>query len=241
MAIIPNITRADYDAMLGLNWSKLKRGIGRTAAHINADPGGDKPAYKFGRAFHHAVLQPELFAQWSVVPGKTTTKPDSITESEQHDIQCMAQAAYEFHGGRVTHQEVAVTWDYAGHKCKALIDGVLDGRLLDLKSTQNAEPGAFKGEVFKYKYHGQMAWYSAGLAANGMPMPACILAVEKSAPYSAGLYNLDPAWIDLGRALYDEALTALAEGKTHYGELDLEVPEWAQPSLTINEDGGVDV
>lgn len=244
MAVIKNITRPEYDALPGLNWSTLKAGIGRTAAHILAarDNREDKPAFKFGRAFHHAVLQPDLFPTWTVVPGKTTTKPDSITEKERDDIQAMAQNAYDLHDGQITHQECALTWTYAGHECKALIDGLLHRRLVDAKSTQNAEPGAFKGEIFKFKYHGQAAWYLSGLAANGIDVEgASLLAVEKSAPYSAGLYRLLPTWIELGRALYDEALTALAEGKHGYGEQDLDAPEWAQPGLTINDEGGVDL
>lgn len=241
MAIHPGILRAAYDALPGINWSKAKRGIGKTAAHITAPSGGDKPAYKFGRAFHHAVLQPELFGGWKVVAGKTTTKPGAITESERADIEAMAANAGDLHGGHLSHLECAVTWKHAGRDCKALIDGLWKQTwLMDLKSTQNADPAAFRGEVFKFKYHGQAAWYLDGLAANGIKLQgAALLAVEKTAPHAAGFYFLSDEWIDLGRAVYEEALAVLDAGKTGYGCQDLDVPDWAQPGLTENEDGEI--
>ena len=243
MAIIPNITRAEYDALPGINWSRLKRGIGRTAAHIAAPAGADKAAYKFGRAFHHSVLQPDAFATWEIVPGKTTAKAGAITESERNDIYVMTAAAAALHEGKLSHIECGVTWKREGRECKALIDGVWDESFLfDLKSTQNAEPGAFKGEIFKFKYHGQCAWYLEGLAANGMHLGgATLLPVEKLAPYAAGFYFLEDGWIDLGRSLVNEALATLSEGAAGYGRRDLDVPDWAQPGLTVNEDGEIDL
>lgn len=246
MAIYQGIARSAYDNLPGLNWSKLKRGIGKTAAHIAAPSGPDKAAYKFGRAFHHAVFQPDMFYKWEIVPGKTTTKPDAITESERDDIEAMAAAAYKLHQGRLSHIECALTWERDGQPCKAMIDAVWtddygNARLLDLKSTQNAEPQAFKGEVFKFRYHGQLAWYLDGLAANGIEVAGpSLLPVEKAAPYAAGLYGLDE-WMDLGRQLYNEALSVLAENRTGYGHQDLDVPEWCQPGLTMNANGGIDL
>ena len=243
MAIYPTITRAEYDALPGINWSALKAGIGKTAAHVATARAGrpDKPAYKFGRAFHHAVLQPELLAGWEIVDGKTTTKPNAVTASEIESIRAMATAALALHGGKITHQECGLTWTAYGRECKALIDGMWGGWLLDLKSTQNADPAAFRGEIFKFKYHGQCAWYLDGLAANSITAAgACLLAVEKAAPYAAGMYALTDAWIDLGRTLCAEAIAVLDDDRHDYGYQDLDVPDWAQPGITENDEGGID-
>jgi hypothetical protein len=246
MSIIPHATRAEYDALPGINWSALKQGIGRTRAHIDTARAGrpDKPAFKFGRAFHHSVLQPDLMSEWTVVDGKTTTKPNAITTAELADIQAMTANAALLHEDRLSHIECAVTWDIDGIPCKALIDSIYDGNwLLDLKSTQNAEGAAMKGEIVRFKYHGQCAWYLDGLAANGLElMGAAILAVEKAAPYAAGLYFLNDEWIDLGRNLYRDALTVYAKPPCAlYGKQDLDVPEWASGGLTENEEGGIDL
>jgi exodeoxyribonuclease VIII len=246
MTIFNNISREDYDNLPGINWSKLKRGLGKTAAHINApSTGGDKPAYKFGRAFHHAVLQPELFiSEWEVVGGKTTTKAGAITEVEKADIMAMAEAAKGLHRDLISHQECAFTWNIGKHRCKALVDGIYDNDwLVDLKSTQNASPGSFSNEILKYKYHGQIAWYLNGILCNNLPLKgAAILAVEKVAPYSSGFYFLDEEWVSLGEKLYTNALNILEENSpATYGVQDLCVPEWASEGASINDEGGIDL
>lgn len=244
MAVVKNITRAEYDALPGINWSALKAGIGKTAAHIRAARLGrkDTPAFRFGRLFHLARLQPELFAALMVVDTKTTTRADAVTADEAATIGDMLHGADRV-PVEITDAETAITWDFGGVACKGLIDGLISGRVVDLKTTQNAEPAAFKGEIFKLKYHAQLAFYVDGLRANSVSVDgASILAVEKSDPYAAALYDLAPAWLDLGRSVYEEALAVWAEdGPACYGRQELDVPDWCDPGMRMNEEGGIDL
>jgi len=125
--------------------------------------------------------------------------------------------------------------------CKALSKGILAGASgCSPKSTQNAEPGAFEGGLVKLNDHGQCAWYLDGLSANGIHLGgATLLPVEKAPPYAAGFYFLEDGWIDLGRSLVNEALATLGDGAIGYGRRDLDVPDWAQPGLTVNDDGEI--
>lgn len=66
----PGLSRADYDALAGLNKSRLYVLIEKTPAHYRwlVDHYGDSetPAMRLGRLFHQAVLEPERFARETV-------------------------------------------------------------------------------------------------------------------------------------------------------------------------------
>ncbi len=238
--IHPNITRAQYEALPGINWSRLKRGHGRSGAHIRSvQDRADTPAFKFGRAFHQMVLEPDLFASvWEYVPGKTTTKPGCLTEDDQRKLGGMFDA-WSALGMSPTHQEAAITWTYGGVDCKGRIDCLIDGYLADLKSTLNAAPGAFRKECMNLLYHGQMAWLMEGLAQNGMDLRgAKLIAIEKDEPFSSAVHVLSPTWIEIGRALFEDLLEKYTDtSPPAYGEAELEAPEWAIPEITETAEG----
>ncbi len=236
MAIHKNISRADYEALPGINWSVLKAGHERLGAHILAKLSAesvDKPAFKFGRAFHQKVLQPDIYSQsWEFVTGKTTTKPGCLTESDHGKICHMAEA-FEALGATVSMQETALTWTYGGVACKGMIDGLFDGYLGDLKSCQDASPQAFAPECYRYLYHGQCAWYCEGLRKNDIAIKgARIIAIEKEPPYASADYILADRWLEMGTELIDALLEAYISSMADdtppsYGQRRLEVPEWA--------------
>lgn len=243
MAIHENITRSEYDALPGINWSALKCGIGKTAAHIKAAKSGrkDSAALRFGRLFHLAVLQPDLFEKLTRVETKTTIKPDCITADEEDAISDMSARVCDLGLADITHKETALTWVYGGVSCKCLIDGIAVDFLFELKSTKDASPQTFGSEVLRYKYHAQCAFYLEGLSRNGFAIhQARIVAVEKAAPYAATDFILDGTWIDLGRKTYEDALEVWADDKGPlYGTHVLAVPDWmeGEQEFTEGEDG----
>lgn len=246
MAIHKNISRSAYDALPGLNWSYLKNGVGRTRAHMDAAKANrkDSPAMRFGRIVHLAKLQPSEYAKLATISTKTTTRDDAVTEQERTDVAGMLVSMAALGHPRIVMPETAITWTLGGVECKALIDGVTDDPdafLVDLKSTQNAELGAFKGEVFKRKYHAQAAYYFDGLRANGVHIQgAALLACEKESPYACGFYPLSDGWLDLGRKCYEEALEVWSDNKpAQYGTQELEVPDWCDGGVTVDDDGGI--
>lgn len=236
-----NITREEYDALPGINWSALKCGIGKTRAHIDTAKAGraDTQAFKFGRAFHHWVLQSEKKSEWKLSEAKTTTLFDTLTTREYLDLESMAVSAYSLSATyHIKSQETAATWTYGGIECKGLIDGMIDDWIIDLKSTKDSSPQAMVKEIINRNYHGQLAWYVEGWRKNGVNIRgARIIAVEKSAPFAAGDYLLDENWMDLGRREYEKALEVYADGQTGYGASELPLPDWAGPGLTETEDG----
>ena len=82
-------------------------------------------------------------------------------------------------------------------RCKARPDLLSWGGLTDLKTTRDVDPRKFGRLATEMGYVHQMAFYGAGLAANGKP-PAHhhILAVESEPPHDVAVYELgeDELW-----------------------------------------------
>ena len=97
--------------------------------------------------------------------------------------------------------------DYTEVGCKARFDGLADGLVLDLKTTQDASPGAFRNAVARYDYHVQAAHYSAGAhAVTGRWPDYAIVAVEKKPPYACAVYMLDEDALAVGAKRREDAL-----------------------------------
>lgn len=110
-----------------------------------------------------------------------------------------------------------------------------DGRIIDLKTAQDASPSGFARAVASYKYHVQDAWYSDLAALNGRPVDKFIfVAVEKSAPHLIGIYELDRAAILAGATLADRACQVYRDCMEAEALFGPEAwPEWARPGDPI--------
>jgi exodeoxyribonuclease VIII len=92
------------------------------------------------------------------------------------------------------------------------------GIILDVKTTEDASPEGFGKSIANWSYDTQDAFYTDGCEAIGEPLRAFLfLAVEKSArvvdgkPLGVGVYQLDDAGRDVGRAKYREDLAVYAQ------------------------------
>ena len=235
MTLHHGIAREAYEAIPGINWSALRRGIGKTGMHIqtalDAPDRSDTPAMKFGRALHMAILQPEFFAtSWDIKPKvKTTTEPGMLTEPEAAHITAMVD---KFRDLRLSleHTELAMSWERDGYACKGSVDAVTtDGLLIDLKTTDDASPTAMAATTWRMGYHGQLAWYKHGLIANGVAIKGCLLVcMEKTAPYGIGVYTLCPYALQRGDAMATKLLNLYRDRTVaDYGAQSLPVPNWA--------------
>ena len=126
----------------------------------------------------------------------------------------------------------------SGLQTKARADFVrADGVLMDLKSAADASPHGFASACARYGYHIQAAFYLDTFNADPADGPQydrfCFVAVEKAAPYAAGVYWLDEASIELGRQQYRKALLEIAQHQRNdtwpvgYGEQEISLPAWA--------------
>lgn len=243
MTLHPGIDRAAYEALPGLNWSALKQGQGRTGMHIQTYLDGvertDSASFKFGRALHQAILQPEIFAtSWTIKPGvKTTTVDGMLSESEAAHITAIA-AKFHALGLQIEQTELAMTWERDGYACKGSIDAItVDGHLLDLKTTDDASPKAMAASSWRFGYHSQLAYYRQGLIANGIEVKTClIIALEKAPPYSVGVYRLGDYALQRGEktiafllGLYRDRTTA------DYPPIELPTPTWAMTDDLVSE------
>ncbi len=240
MTLFPGLDRASYEALSGINWSSLKQGQGRTGMHIQTamehPDFTDSAAMKFGRALHQAILQPELFAtSWKIKPDvKTTTVAGMLTEGDAANISALS-AKFHALGFQIEQTELAMTWERDGYGCKGSIDAVTsDGILIDLKTTDDASPMAFANASWRYGYHAQLAWYRQGLIANGHAITKCLLiAMEKTAPHSIGVYQLSAYHLQKGDELISNLL-GLYRDRTvaDYPPQELIVPNWAFTDAT---------
>ena len=108
--------------------------------------------------------------------------------------------------------------------------------LTDYKSTRSADPWAFAGDVAKFGYHMQAAWYLDLARDLGHPAEAfAFIAQEKEAPYLVEVYDLDEQAIERGRELNRRALerfrdcteSGLWPGYTGRQFSTLSLPKWA--------------
>lgn len=107
--------------------------------------------------------------------------------------------------------EQTMTWTdpFSGRKCKGRMDQV-NGRLGDMKRCSDL--ARFENSVERYGYLGQLAWYSDGLAANGIlvdDLPV-LIAVEPVEPYDVRVLEVSEDDLDAGRMLYRGLLERLA-------------------------------
>lgn len=258
------LSRADYDAIPAANYSRLKL-FARSAAHARQaimHPEPPTEAMELGSAVHHAVLEPSIFAaQYVVAPkfDRRTTKGKegaaafeaenrgkSILDPDQM-AQClgMSQAVWAHPLCKellteVGVSELAALWtDSSGIRCKALLDRVFKfggwSMVVDLKTTDNAEPWAFGNSVAKYAYHEQAAFYLDGLNQLSPGRRRWLwIAVEKEPPYAISIFEPTAEMLEKGRAMVREHLAAYAQCREtnvwpgYPVEIQpLELPRWA--------------
>lgn len=218
--------------------------------------------FTMGTAFHAAVLEPELFAafyaaepdfgdcrktdnrkrrdDWRIEnAGKTLLSADMFEAltNMRLSVEQRALAKRLLEGG---HPETVATWTdpETGITCKCRADYWNPGRalLVDIKSTLDAGPAAFRRDVARYGYHRQDAFYRAGFAANGAPVQHFVfVAVEKVPPFEVGFYTLHESAVAAGFAANRKALDTLAacvKANVWPGYpqeiITIELPRWAE-------------
>jgi hypothetical protein len=169
-----------------------------------------------------------------------------ITASEMADILEMARSVSKHKTARGLLTGGAAEESYfdqcieTGLVRKARPDFLRNGHIIvDVKTTQNAEPSAFAREIGSRYYHLSAAYYldvvSSVVGQNFNQF--IIVAIEKTAPYGVSVHLLDEGTIDAGRFLYKRALRRLAECRSTgiypgYPDeiLSTAIPPWMFPS-----------
>ena len=218
-------------------------------------------AMKFGSMFHKYCLEPQLFkVSYALLDDKRTKagKAQALSLQEKgieifNTLEmetCIAikkaLSENEFANKYIIQDtltdprglaEQSYWWKHreTGLQCKCRCDYVIDDMVIDLKTTGEggASPDKFTKTIVKFHYHMAAAHYLQGTGAKRF----IFVAVEKVFPYSVGVYELSPHFIERGYELQEKALSDIKQaqesgiwkGYTNYepeGIKTLTPPKW---------------
>ena len=189
------------------------------------------PAMKFGSMCHKFVLEPKLFpVSYCLLDDKRTkagkatalamqekgietfTTPEMDTLTGIYKALCNNEFANKYIIQDTLKDsrglaEQSYWWKHrkTGLQCKCRCDYVIDDMVIDLKTTGEggASPEAFTKTIVNFKYFLQSSHYLQGTGAKRF----IFVAVEKVFPYSVGVYELSPNFIERGYELQEQALS----------------------------------
>lgn len=241
MKIVKDMDHREYRAAPGISASSIKRAL-RSLDHMDT-PQPSSDAMNLGTALHMLMLEPDRFESTYVAAdidrrtkegkalaaeieaaGKTPIKQaefDAVQAMRDSILRSPAARGY-FDGSSTLTTELSVFWDDEDVSpeitvaCKLRADAVVKGAgmILDIKTTQDASAEGFARSVVNFGYHVQAAHYlSAGAASETYPRRFRFIAVETSAPWSVGVYELDAAAMEAGYALREKGIRRIVDGE----------------------------
>lgn len=254
-----------YSEIEGVNWSTLRYMRESPAAYMNAllYRQTDSPALMMGRVVHSMVLDRDTSSlavwkggirrgkEWDAF--KAENEGLTIITADEHEVASSIASAVLHHpiasellSGGVT--EHAVRWiDHGtGIACKGRIDCYSRGCLIDLKTTRSVDGRRFGAEAARFAYPQQMAHYEAGvrLGMQADVERVILIAVEKTAPYDVGVFEIDPIARQLAAEEVAQLLRRVAECRAsgewpgRYTEIQaLQLPAWVYEDDEEDADG----
>ena len=238
MSIDYNISRQVYNALPGLNQTKLKKwielGHSRKKYKYWLDHQDDKKsdALIFGSALDCLLLEPLFFdskftvwyegtrrgKDWEAFV-KTSVGKTILTEDQFNNATMCAGALTgrsEFRKVFTDCRKAVLQAEIIGYPCKGEIDLYSEKSdfLFDLKTTRDASIESFSKDVMNYGYHIQAAFYLDLDEALGHKRDAfAFILVESSEPYCTNALVLEKSHplIELGRKKYRQALQTLSD------------------------------
>ena len=216
-------------------------------------PTEETPALVFGRLAHCMVLTPTLMHEFAVAPdldrrtklGKEewqafelSAEGRAIVTADQFSLAVKLRDAMMANGvvrqllGDGTPEE-PVTWrrEEGGILCKAKLDYLRHGLVLDYKTTTDTRLFEFSRTIAKYGYHRQKAWYMEGAEhrTGERPRGAVIIAQDKEMPDDIGVFALDAEAISQGMIEAEAAYHKISER--------LQTGDWSSHPAEIQEVG----
>ena len=218
-------------------------------------------AMKFGSMCHKYLLEPQLFqGSYALLDDKRTkagkatalalqekgietfTTPEMETLTGIYTALCKNEFAYKYIISDTQKNtrglaEQSYWWKHreTGLQCKCRCDYVIDDMVIDLKTTgeSGASPEAFTRTIASFKYFLQAAHYLQGTGQKRF----IFVVVEKVHPFSVGIYELSPHFIERGYELQEQTLSDIKQaqesgiwkGYTNYepeGIKTLTPPKW---------------
>lgn len=209
----------------------------------------DKPEFAFGRAFHTLILEPEEFTNryyifddtdiCKEIGGKRPTSTNKYKEWKEklsmdnfgkemiglddlNRLEKMEDKLYSIPQVKTllenTKREVVYQANIEGVECKGKLDAIKPNQMIiDLKTTSKAPtPYNFGKDFRNYNYDRQMAFY----AELAQVPSACIIAIQKTVPYTVGVYMISNESMETGIEKYKYALDLYKD--QYRGNLDID-------------------
>lgn len=202
--------------------------------HHMFQPKEETYAQKIGKAFHCCILEPEEFeATYIKAPqvdrrtkeGKATYSEFAIkninktiiNEDDYDKLLMMKDGLYKSSVGmdilnEIQSTEVEKLWtnEETGINMRGFIDAIGSNFLLELKTTQDADPLKFQRDAMNYGYNRQAAVYLDS-DEKFRNFDFYFIAIEKEAPHGISIHKCSKDLINHGREKY---ITLLKEYKT---------------------------
>ena len=212
-----------------------------------------------GTALHAAVLEPDAFsAEYIKRPSFDRRTKDGKAGSEAFDAtmagsgkiildaddydqvttmrdSIMAHPVAAHLLGLPGVSEASIFFEIDGLRCKARPDRLVDDEpiILDVKTTDDVEK--FEASAEEYRYQVQAAWYCVALRQlRGVEHRFIFVVVGKRKVFGqhpVRVFEMDPEWLEAGKAAYLEDLTAAKELEEFGPSLHIETihrPRWAK-------------
>lgn len=226
MAELTDLPEVDYFANPRLSQSQAKTLLANPARYrweLTA-PREHRPTFDVGHAAHTLILgngAPIATIEVDARRGKAWTEPADearangdtpLTRKESDAVHAMRDAVYDHPGARALLEldgepEKSVLWDDEDVACRARLDRLSPGLILDVKTAADASPDGFAKSAANYGYDIQHVAYTRAVeAATGDALPFVFLVVEKTPPHFVALYTLPPEAIDRGERQWLDAL-----------------------------------
>ena len=243
-AVIYTMPDAEYRMADGVSCSSLKV-LDESPARLMAvmkTPKEQTEAMALGSLTHQLILEPDRVIEYAIKPKDMTfTTKDGklwrdsqtmpIIKQEQLDAaQAMRDAVNRHPVAKAIiakgRSEVSVFSDYTAEYCelirKSRIDFVPEksNALVDIKTTLDASPSAFRREIFDRMYYMQAAYYLANWnAASGEDRSSFVfIAIENEAKqmidgkltHGIGIYELDADYLQIGELKWVDLINLMS-------------------------------
>jgi hypothetical protein len=203
-----------------VRFSRLKN-IARSALHYWDSVQSDNDptiAMRFGSGVHAMVLG-EPFIVWPGKDRRAKGYKEFAVEHADKAIMTRSEASIAtalfsaitahplagpllFGEGAIMEQQIE--WQWMGRDCTSRPDSRIGSEvLIDLKTTQSAEPAKFERDAVYRGYHAQLAFYELAIeySTGSRPKDSYIVAVESKRPYAITVLRLTDEARDHGLRL----------------------------------------
>ena len=196
----------------------------------------DKKGVKYKSSSKKPELETLLYPD-----GKPIDRRTGLSEDDYSDVQGMAESLkrLQWYAGSdadyIKRNEVSIYLDHLGVALKTRLDSVLvdEGLVLDLKTTDSADPELFTKKVIGLGYDFQAAAYTvAAEQAYGKSFKFLFVAVERRAPYTVAVYEADEFMQAEGRRKLNAAVNLYkeCEASSEWPGKEIKVESLSYPS-----------